>query len=173
MTPVPSPKDSTLSLLRHFERLFAYDEWANREVVEQMKRAAPSARTLRLMNHVVAAELVWLARLEREPQPCPVWPDFPLEECEAQLRELPNKWQDWFADLEPADLATTIDYVNSKGEKFTSRVDDILTHVTLHSAYHRGQIAADVRAGGKDPAYTDFIHCARSGFIDGEQGLGT
>jgi uncharacterized damage-inducible protein DinB len=168
MTPAPSPKSSTLSLMRHFERLFAYDEWANREVVTQMKGAAPSPRTLRLMNHVVAAELVWLARLERQSPPLPVWPDLPLAECEAQVRALPSKWRDWFADLEPADLDATIDYVNTKGAKFTSRVDDVLTHVTLHSAYHRGQIAADVRAGGKDPAYTDFIHCARSGFIDGE-----
>jgi len=172
MTPTPSPgasKAPERSLLRHFERLFEYDAWANREVLAQMKSAAPpSARTLRLMNHVVAAELLWLARLERQPPPCPVWPDFTHAECEAQVRALPSKWRDWFADLDAADLADTIDYVNSKGAKFTSRVDDVLTHVTLHSAYHRGQIAADVRAGGKDPAYTDFIHCARSGFIDGE-----
>ena len=31
-------------------------------------------------------------------------------------------------------------------------------HVIMHSAYHRGQIAADVRAAGLTPAYTDFIH---------------
>jgi uncharacterized damage-inducible protein DinB len=154
--------------MRHFERLFAYDEWANREVVTQMKGGAPSPRTLRLMNHVVAAELVWLARLERQSPQLPVWPDLTLAECEAQVRALPSKWRDWFADLEPSDLDATIDYVNTKGAKFTSRVDDVLTHVTLHSAYHRGQIAADVRAGGKEPAYTDFIHCARSGCIDGE-----
>ena len=166
MTPSSAPKGSPLTLLDHFERLFAYDEWANREVVAAWKGAAPSPRTLRLVNHVVAAELLWLARLERQPPPCAVWPDFTPAECEAQLRELPRKWRDWFADLEPADLEATIEYVNSKGAKFTSRVDDVLTHVTLHSAYHRGQIAADVRAGGNDPAYTDFIHCARSGLID-------
>jgi len=166
MTNAPSRNDPSLALVRRFERLFAYDEWANREVVAQMKAAAPSARTLRLMNHIVAAELVWLSRLEHQPPPFPVWPDFSLETCEDEVRELPRKWRDWFADLEPADLDATIEYVNTKGAKFTSRVDDVLTHVVLHSAYHRGQIAADVRAGGKDPAYTDFIHCARSGFID-------
>ncbi len=166
MTPAPSRQESSLPLLRHFERLLAYDEWANREVVARMRSAAPSARTLRLMNHVVAAELLWLARLERQPPPCAVWPEFALAECEEQVRALPRRWRDWFADLEPADLEGTIDYVNSKGARFTSRVGDVLTHVTLHSAYHRGQIAADVRAGGMDPAYTDFIHCARSGFID-------
>jgi len=44
-------------------------------------------------------------------------------------------------------------------------VEDILTHVTIHSAYHRGQIASDLRAAGQAPAYTDFIHAVRLGLI--------
>jgi uncharacterized damage-inducible protein DinB len=45
-------------------------------------------------------------------------------------------------------------------------VGDILTHVVAHSAYHRGQIAAAVRAAGGAPAYTDFIHAARRGLVE-------
>ena len=45
-------------------------------------------------------------------------------------------------------------------------MEDILTHVLLHSAYHRGQIASQVRAGGEQPAYTDFIHAVRQGLIE-------
>jgi uncharacterized damage-inducible protein DinB len=45
-------------------------------------------------------------------------------------------------------------------------VQDVLTHVVLHSAYHRGQIASQMRAGGEQPAYTDFIHAARQGLIE-------
>jgi len=44
-------------------------------------------------------------------------------------------------------------------------VGDILTHVLLHSAYHRGQIAVDLRAAGLTPAYTDYIHAVRQGKI--------
>jgi uncharacterized damage-inducible protein DinB len=33
----------------------------------------------------------------------------------------------------------------------------MLTHVTLHGAYHRGQIAASIRAGGDTPTATDYI----------------
>ena len=46
---------------------------------------------------------------------------------------------------------------------------DILTHVTMHSAYHRGQIAADVRVAGFTPAYTDFIHAVRTGSLTAEK----
>jgi uncharacterized damage-inducible protein DinB len=156
-------------LVDHLERLFSYDAWANREVLESMHRAAPSARALKLVNHVVAAELLWLARLEKQEPPCPVWPDWDLAECEKRLLALPRQWRDFFADVEPADLAVSVEYVNSKKQPFSSRVDDVLTHVVMHSAYHRGQIAAETRASGHEPAYTDFIHCARSGLLDGEE----
>jgi uncharacterized damage-inducible protein DinB len=42
----------------------------------------------------------------------------------------------------------------------------MLTHVLFHSAYHRGQIALQMRASGMEPAYTDFIHAVRQGFVD-------
>jgi uncharacterized damage-inducible protein DinB len=63
------------------------------------------------------------------------------------------------------DLADGVAYRNSKGEFWTSSVGDILTHVLLHAHYHRGQIAASQREAGGEPAYTDFIHAARSGFL--------
>lgn len=157
-------------LLRHLERLFAADEWANREVLNNLKglKGPPPPRALKFLNHLVGASLLWLARLEKEPAPLPVWPECSLQECEENLRSLPRKWRDWFADLAPADLAESIEYVNSKGQRFTSRIDDILTHVILHSSYHRGQIAAEVRGSGGEPVLTDFIHCARSGLLEGD-----
>lgn len=63
------------------------------------------------------------------------------------------------------DLAQTISYRNSKGEAFANLIVDVLTHVILHSAYHRGQIASHMRDTGQTPAYTDFIHGVRQGFV--------
>jgi uncharacterized damage-inducible protein DinB len=37
--------------------------------------------------------------------------------------------------------------------------------VVMHSAYHRGQIASHMRESGQTPAYTDFIHAMRQGFV--------
>jgi uncharacterized damage-inducible protein DinB len=36
-----------------------------------------------------------------------------------------------------------------------------MAHVIMHQAYHRGQIASDLRAQGDTPAVTDFIHYQR------------
>ena len=65
-----------------------------------------------------------------------------------------------------AGLSRSLAYKNSKGESFTSQKQDVLLHVVMHSAYHRGQIAADMRAAGFTPAYTDFVHAVRQGFVE-------
>jgi uncharacterized damage-inducible protein DinB len=36
----------------------------------------------------------------------------------------------------------------------------------MHGTYHRGQIAAALRASGATPAVTDFIHAVRLGLIE-------
>lgn len=76
-----------------------------------------------------------------------------------------SSWRKYLAGLSPAGFEEKIDYYNSKGEPFSSRVEDIITHVLMHSAYHRGQAALEMRAAGLQPAYTDFIHGVRQGFV--------
>jgi uncharacterized damage-inducible protein DinB len=156
-----------MELLEHLRRQFAYDDWANREVLEALRASAqPCARPLQLLAHILSAERLWLERIRRQPQSLPVWPDFSTEQCAAQIAELARLWREFFAELDPAGLSEEVTYKNSEGEPWNSTVEDILTHVVLHSAYHRGQIASLVRAGGEQPAYTDFIHAARQGLIE-------
>ena len=151
-----------IRMIQHLQRMFAYDDWANREVLKSLRQSPqPAARSLKLLAHIMAASRLWLQRLKGEKQTIPVWPDLNLPQCSAQANELSNLWERYLADLTDADLSRTCDYTNSKGEHWTSRVEDILIHVFMHSAYHRGQIASDVRNAGLTPAYTDFIHAVR------------
>jgi uncharacterized damage-inducible protein DinB len=137
-------------------RLIRYDIWANRETLGSLERNSPPSKSLRWMAHILGAEQLWMARLRRLEPALPVWPDLDLEECGMQLDELSRLWPAYLAGLS----------TNSKGESWTSTVEEILTHVTIHSAYHRGQIAADLRSAGSDPAYTDYIHAVRQGLIE-------
>jgi len=156
-----------MELPEHLRRQFAYDAWANREVLATLSASArPTARPLQLLAHILSAERLWLERIRKQPQSLPVWPDFTLEQCEAQIAELARLWGEYLSQLSHAGLSEKVTYKNTKGEPWTSTVEDILTHVVLHSAYHRGQIATQVRAGGEQPAYTDFIHAARQGLIE-------
>jgi uncharacterized damage-inducible protein DinB len=117
------------------------------------------------MSHILAAEQVWLDRLKQQPQSVPVWPKPDLSQCEAQAAELGSKWLEFLDLITAGDVSQSISYKNSKGEAWTSTIVDVLTHVVMHSAYHRGQIASHMRASGQTPAYTDFIHGVRQGLV--------
>lgn len=145
----------------NIERLFDYNAWANREEVQHLRslRNSPE-KAIKLLAHIIGTEWLFLGRLRRDPKPAIVWPDLTLDQCAAQIEKLAAAWPAEF------DRSDVVEYMNSKGEKWTSRADDILMHVILHGAYHRGQIATIVRGSGETPAYTDYIHCVRQGFID-------
>ncbi|HEY6337737.1 MAG TPA: DinB family protein [Candidatus Sulfotelmatobacter sp.] len=118
------------------------------------------------MAHILSAELLWLERLEQRAQSQPVWPEWSSESCAERIGEVGELWRKYLAGLGPEDLGKTFSYKNSKGEPWASSVEDVLTHVFLHSAYHRGQIASFMRSSGDTPAYTDFIQAARQGLIE-------
>lgn len=142
-------------------RLFAADDWANRAEVEHL-RTSSNATALRLLGHIIGAQWLWYARLRGEEPSVAVWPDLSLDDCARSVDLLGSFWTEYLAD---APLDSAISYVNSMGERWESRVEDVLAHVVLHGAYHRGQIATVLRSGGEEPAYTDYIHCTRSGRI--------
>jgi uncharacterized damage-inducible protein DinB len=148
----------------HLARLLRYDVWANREALRSLKQSAPP-RSLRWLAHIVGAEHLWLARLRQHHETIPVWPDLDVEVCGERLEELSRLWPEYLKDTHES-FTGKIPYTNSKGEAWTNTVEEILTHVVIHSAYHRGQIASDVRASGGVPAYTDYIHAARQGLIE-------
>jgi uncharacterized damage-inducible protein DinB len=153
-----------MNLQEHYRYLSSYDEWANLEVIAALRSAGqPLERARKLMAHIVSAELVWLTRIEQKAAPFPVWPELSLEQCVEQTHSLAKSWRSLLAgDV----LDRSVHYKNSKGEAYESLVRDILSHVFMHSAYHRGQIASDMRQAGCVPAYTDFIHGVRQGLVE-------
>ncbi len=156
-----------MSVLDRIRRLFRYNEWANRETLASLVAAArPSERLTLVMAHIPGAEELWLNRLGRGKASGEVWPVLDLDACRRRCTEVGDEWAVFLADLAEGDLRRPVEYVNTKGEPWENRVEDILDHVINHSAYHRGQIAAGLRESGHKPAYTDFIHCVRRGLID-------
>ncbi len=153
-----------MSAIEHFERLFSYDQWANREVLRVLPLAPTRSREL--LAHVLSAERLWWERIHQQTQSLPVWPNFTLDECERQVKEVSDLWREYFAKLPESGLSQIILYKNTVGESWSNTVEDILMHVYTHSAYHRGQIATNMREAGGMPAYTDFIHSIRQGFVE-------
>jgi uncharacterized damage-inducible protein DinB len=153
-------------MIDYLERQFSYDSWANREVVSALQALDnPPAQAIKLLAHVLAAETLWIERLQSQPQSSPVWPDSTLDQCDAQVRQLQSLWPAYLFPLTEKDLSAEIHYKNTRGENWTSRRADILQHVIIHSAHHRGQIVALIRASGQVPPTLDFIHAVRQGFL--------
>jgi uncharacterized damage-inducible protein DinB len=156
-----------MSDLTYCRRLLAYDHWANHETLRHLRESGEAPPlAVRWMAHIVGSEYLWLARLREEAPTVAIWPNFDLEACAAGLTDLEPAWAHWLDTLEPDSLGEGLGYRNTKGEFWTSTMGDILTHVILHSSYHRGQIASAMRAGGETPAYTDFIHAVRQGLVE-------
>lgn len=161
-----APEVNPMDAVQQLQRLFAHDEWANRETLESLRRAAtPPPRAKQRLAHVIAAEWLWLGRLERDKRRVEVWPEMSFEQCETQVAELGRTWREYVGGITPERLSERIEYTNTKGERWTNTVEDILMHVIMHSAYHRGQVASELRAAGHTPAYTDFIHAVRRGLV--------
>jgi uncharacterized damage-inducible protein DinB len=154
-----------MNLLDHFLRQFSYNAWANQEVLNAIEPDDATSQSLYLFSHVLSAERLWLERIRQQPQSLPVWPRFTVEECKRLASEMGSSWQKYLNEVDSSQLSDEVAYRNSKGERWTNSVHDILSHVLLHSSYHRGQIAKEMRAQGKQPAYTDYIHAARQGSI--------
>jgi uncharacterized damage-inducible protein DinB len=153
--------------LERFRRELRYEDWANREVLRHLQReSSPPASCVQWFAHVLGAQSEWLARLEGKRSELAVWPRLTLDELEPSLARLRSAWTEYLERIGPADLARSVPYVNTKGQPWKSRVEDVLTHVLLHGAHHRGQIASALRETGLTPPLTDYIHATRSGLID-------
>ena len=156
--------DPTSAAAGGFEPFFAHLSWADGRALAALRQApADEPRARELLAHVIGAEGVWLARIEGRDPDLPVWPALTLDEIEAAARRVHAGYEALLARLagNAAELSRMVHYRNSAGLEFDSSVGDILRHVALHGAYHRGQIALLARLGGFAPQPTDYIAWSR------------
>jgi uncharacterized damage-inducible protein DinB len=146
----------------HLTRVFRHMEWADARVLQSLRDAhAVLKKDLDLYAHILASEHVWLSRIDGSGAKVAVWPTLTFAECEKLAAENSAAFLKLASELTPESRERRITYKNSAGDQFTSTLEDILTHVSLHGAYHRGQIAASLRASGDVPVPTDYIAFVR------------
>jgi hypothetical protein len=102
-----------------------------------------------------SAERLWLERLKHQPQSLPVWPEFSLDQCQAEA-------QSWtvFGDPTKSDFLIAFEEIAYQNSKAWKTVEHSYS-VVMHSAYHRGQIASDMRPGHTPATRTSFMLCDR------------
>jgi len=146
----------------HLSRLVDHLEWADERVLQSLRSArAPLPAAIALFSHVLGAEHTWLRRITGEQPRVAVWPELSFEECAQLAAENAGALRGLVASLGEDDGMRQVPYRNSSGTEFTTGLEDILLHVAMHGAYHRGQVAALLRSAGDEPSPTDYIQWVR------------
>ena len=135
---------------RPLRRLLRYDGWANGETLASLRQATPPAEGPPVDGaHRRRRVCGWPGSGTSRPR----WrcgPSSSWTQCATGLEHSPNVGRA-ISRRSRRGSRGGVGYRNSQGEYWTSTVADILTHVTMHSAYHRGQIAAAVRERADEP----------------------
>ena len=145
--------------LQFLHKLFEYDHWANREALASLSTVSGSAeRPLRILGHIMGAQGLWLARFDNPSPPGgQAWPTLTLDDCRVAVEDMHRRWSQVLDKLTPEKMSEALVYRNTKGQEFRTPIQDVLMHLLMHSAYHRGQLAAAVREAGGKPAGTDYV----------------
>lgn len=142
---------------KHFEELFAYNHHFNQAYLQYLPQISHCEKSYRLMNHLINAHQIWLARIVQTAA-SEVWEMHSWEELQ-QIHEV--NYSNTKKLLRNISLDQRIVYQNSKGDTFENTVQDILFHIINHSTYHRAQIATDIKLQGYEPIATDYIFYKR------------
>jgi len=154
-----------------FRRFFEFEKDAHAKTlaslfaVPEEKRSNPEfQKAVDLMAHVLGARWLWLSRIGATAQrPMKFFSKgFPLADLPSQIGEMEAAWAAYLNGLTAAELSRSVEWGPAEGPRFTNTVEDLLTQLFGHSAYHRGQIALLLRQIDCKPALTEFVYWART-----------
>ncbi len=158
------------ALADRYRRWYDYERDAHAKVLASLQRVPAGGReadwfhrAVDLFAHMAAARRLWLHRLGAAAQgPAEIFPrGVLLDDLAAEWRGVEAEWTVYLGRLDDAELGRDFAYRSTEGDRYRSRVEDILTQLFGHSWYHRGQIAQLLRSGGAEPAPTDFVFWTR------------
>lgn len=148
-----------------FGRLARWNTWANSTVFEVLRAAnGEPAKALAAFQHVLEGEMTWLGRIVDAPNPnVPLWGEAALAQVESWLPIVDSRSAIVAAEVEENGTDRAVEYTNSRGDAFTSSVEEMLTHMFLHSTQYRGEAAAFLNAAGHQVVDLDYIFWLRAG----------
>lgn len=141
----------------YFLKLYQFNAWANTRVLDCLKRQQVNdEKILSLMGHVVAAQYLWLHRIEALAAPdVKLWGEYKLPQLVTMADEIGVRWLDFVKNT--SDFNRDLEYNNYVGDPYITNVEMIMIHLVNHCSYHRGQVAMQLRQKGFEPINTDFI----------------
>jgi len=138
-----------MSALTLLHTLFKYQAWANDEFLEKMKNFDSALHNdrrhtaMRLINHTYIVSQIFAAHLTgvKHNLSTDNPPDTPSLEDLREAVTASDRWYlEYVENLAPEKLAESIPFVFTDGDKGYMSREEMLTHVVVHHAYHRGEV---------------------------------
>jgi uncharacterized damage-inducible protein DinB len=152
-----------------YRTLIHQKRWAtnglNGVLADQLDRLTTDERTivLRLLDHIQTVDEIFRHNLRVEPHghQAPRSAERPSFEA---LAEQARETADWYVDyadvLQPDEIDEAIAFTFANGEPARLTRGEMLLHVAMHAAGHRGQVALLLQKNGIQPwpdRITDFL----------------
>ncbi|QJW88641.1 damage-inducible protein DinB [Spirosoma taeanense] len=142
----------------HLIHLLNYELWANQRVIQALETLDnPPQRAVAIMGHILSAQQVWFSRVTKESTFVAIWEDTPVSWLRETAERQHDKIISYVNALAEPDLLQPVDYVTSRDQPYQNTLIDILTHMSHHAAYHRGQVVQLIRPMLTEAPVTDFI----------------
>jgi uncharacterized damage-inducible protein DinB/putative sterol carrier protein len=154
------------------ERLFRYKAHANDEILAAMRLfddASPAREiAIRLLSHTYVVDRIFAANLTGAEHGYAAANDsraLTLEELSGAIKASDRWYVDYVSRLEDAQLAEMIDFTFTDGAPGRMSREEMLLHVTIHGASHRGQVGWIMMESSITPpgdGLTSYLHKAEA-----------
>lgn len=154
-----------MNTLASLQGLFRYQSWAHGELIEKLEGLDPESHAreredaLRLLNHVLIVNRIFMAHLMRQPHGCAAdnTPDTPtLDALKKDIQASDGWYLDYLGQLAPEALATPWSFVFTDGDAGSMTREEMLMHVLVHATYHRGEVGRILRLAGAPLPWDTF-----------------
>lgn len=143
-----------------------YHNWATVEQLKHLlslprevfskKLAGTFSSISETVSHIYLVDQIWCKRINPPFTINDVSFDSPHQAIEA-FAALHQQIIEFLKNTEQDEVV----YQNSKGERFSNKLTDILQHLANHGTYHRGNISTMIRQLGYEGVSTDYIYYLR------------
>lgn len=152
------------------QSLFAQKAWANHELFNVLagataqEQAAALHAAIRTLNHIHVVDRIFRAHLSGEPHGyagtnTDATPT--LDELHFAVADTDVWFERYVATASPAQLAERVAFRFTDGDQGAMTREEMLMHVILHGAYHRGNVGQVLKSISVAPPrdlYTKFLH---------------
>lgn len=142
---------------KYAETLLSYDYWANTRVINAIEQFVPEVpdNLLETLSHIIGAKQIWYNRVINIPVSKDLMKKEELNILKLNNESLHKIWIELVHRNSPNEFV--INYKNLAGDPFSNSLAEVITHLSHHGTYHRGQISKSIRELEKEPIASDFI----------------